>query len=161
MKKGPYSRRDWEPGDNFRMVQLRKRGMSFEDIARTMGKGKETVRNRYRAIAGDTFCANRWRPHDDAMLVPNEDGIYDYARLSKLLGRTAPAIKDRIYRLGLRDVKRKPREYENDTAANRSVSAADKSAYAAARRGSAKLLAAYQRYFQKYHPDCDVARMAA
>lgn len=162
MKKGVYSRRDWEPGDNYRMVQLRKQGMSFEDIARTMGKGKETVRNRYRAIAGDSFCANRWRTHDDAMLVPNADGIYDYAGLAKMLGRTVAGVKDRIYRLGLRDVKRKSRDTEdNDAITNVAVSAADRAAYAAARRGSAKLLAAYQRYFQKYHPDCDVARMAA
>lgn len=91
--------RPWTPPELRRALAARAAGRSAIDIARELGRTRESVLKRMARAAGYAFRCRRWTDADDAALRKSyADGVA-VGDIATQLGRTKNAIGLRAMRL--------------------------------------------------------------
>lgn len=74
--------------------------MPYEDLTKALKKSKERVYKKIKELGLRKLIPSDWTPEQDQMLKDNL-GSLTVGRLSKLIGKSIPAIRTRCKRLGL------------------------------------------------------------
>ena len=158
-----YNMRPWTDEEIARLKQLRDRRMKWSDIARVMGRGKNTVNKMYSERFGFSTAGNTWTKEEEEALRKAVRAGNSIRQASEIIGRPYGAVKDKSYRMGLADVLRTSKGSKTCKSSGSSIgkTSAELKFEAMCKRGSRKLLAAYIYYFKKHHPEREAARLAA
>ena len=134
--------------------KMRKQGLSFETIARRLCRSKESIRVNYLKEQGFSASSRVWLGEHDEMLRKMVDKKQSVEAMSDALHRTVAAIKRRLSHLGF-GPRGSYKEYGHmkDAEGINSTEAADR---VAATEGSAKLLEAYQLFYEKRAKEVDM-----
>lgn len=149
----------WQPAQVARLIELRQQGYAIPKCAIDIGKSEHSIKAKIAHLKIGGRAATFWNEKEDqrlqACLACNMT-FDDIAAGGYLPGRTISGMKARATKLEASQFynpKNCTAKFRRDLTEDEYVSNCVS--------GSEKLLAAYQRYFRKYHPESDVARMAA
>lgn len=149
----------WTPDDVAHLREWRREGIQIGVIADRLGRSTNAVKAKMKRVRLQGKCRLFWDDKEDKVLLTAlAVGMTydDIAERNLIPGRTIAGMKARAAKLD------SGQAYDPQTCCAKFDRQLTEEEYISnARRGSEKLLAAYQRYFRKYHPASDVARMAA
>lgn len=149
----PYNMRPWSDEEISRLKTLRDSRMTWLEISRVMGRGKETIRNKYTEQFGYSVRAEGWTEEEEGILREGVINGLTFRELSEKIGRPYGAVKDKSYRMGLVENRIGTRSHHHHMKAAAPIRPDDALYKRQCARGSRKLLIAYMNYFEKYHPE--------
>ena len=149
----------WRPQQIARLIELRQQGWTIPKCAADLDKSEHSIKAKIAHLNIGGRASLFWSEKEDqrltACLACNM--LYsDIADGGYLPGRSIAAMKGRAAKLETYqtyDPRQNAAKFRRDLTEDQYQ--------ANCVSGSEKLLAAYQVYFRKYHPESDVARMAA